>query len=170
MHFDARYETARYPSEWLWGDGSPRDALAWLRREQPASDAVDILDRAFLLRFHDDLLYLPRSPDIAAAIGPSERPGIWYVVRADSPVDAFGHLRQALAGGFGCTRRGRCPRCPVEVIEAGSWQSAMDLVARSGVNVTRREVPDLRVPFGRVMPRWIRILQGSWDILAEATA
>lgn len=170
MHFDARYETGRYPAEWLWGPGSVGEALAWLVREWPEGDEVDILDRLFLLRSCEDLLYLPQSPGIAAAADSNERPGMWYVVRADSPVDAFSHMRQALAGGFGCTRQGRCRQCPVEVVGAGPWQEAMDLLARSGVAVAVREVPDVRVPYGRVVPRWIKILKGSWEIPAEATA
>lgn len=170
MHFDARYETARYPAEWLWGPGSAGKALEWLRREQPEGDQVDILDRPFLLRFHEDLLYLPQNPEIAAAASPSERLGTWYVVRADSPLDAFSHLRQALADGFGCTRHGQCRQCPVEVTGAGSWEQAMDLLARSGVTVSKREVPDVRVPYGRITPRRIRILEGAWDIPAEVVA
>jgi hypothetical protein len=170
MHFDARYETARYPAEWLWGPGSAGKALEWLRREQPEGDQVDILDRPFLLRFHEDLLYLPQSPEISAAAGPSERPGTWYAVRADSPLDAFSHLRQALADGFGCTRQGQCRQCPVEVTGAGSWKQAMDLLARSGVTVSKREVPDVRVPYGRITPRRIRILEGAWNIPAEVVA
>ena len=74
LHFDAQYETARFPSEWLWGPGSARDAIAWLRQNQPADDEVEILDRPFLIRFHDDLLYLPQSPGVAAGIPDDDRP------------------------------------------------------------------------------------------------
>lgn len=95
---------------------------------------------------------------------------MWYVVRADSPVDAFRHVRQALAGGLECARQGRCGQCPVEVTGAGSWQQAIDQLTRIGVTVGKRDVPDVRVPCGRVMPRWIRILDGSWDIPAAAKA
>jgi hypothetical protein len=62
LHFDAKYETPRNPSEWLWGPGNARDAIAWLAQQQPADDEVDILDRIFLLRYHEDLLYLPLQP------------------------------------------------------------------------------------------------------------
>lgn len=65
LHFDAKYETARNPAEWLWGPGSGRDAVAWLAREHPPDDEVDLLDRIFLLRYHAPLLYLPRNPDLA---------------------------------------------------------------------------------------------------------
>ena len=67
LHFDARYETSRYPAQWLWGPGTAQDALAWYSREHPAGDEVDILDRVFLLRYHNRLLYLPQDPAIAAA-------------------------------------------------------------------------------------------------------
>ena len=54
-------------------------------------------------------LILPQPPV------PASGPVRWYVVGADSPVDAFSHMRQALAGGgFGCARQGR---------RAGSAQS-----------------------------------------------
>jgi hypothetical protein len=144
LHFDAKYETARFPSEWLWGPGSAHEALAWLRKNHPTGDEVDILDRVFLIRFHDDLLYLPRSPQIAAGVGDDEKPGVWYLLRADSPVEAFNHLRQVLAGGFVCTPDGRCKHCPVETIGTGSWQEAMDMLTSSGLTVSRREVPDVR--------------------------
>jgi hypothetical protein len=95
---------------------------------------------------------------------------VWYVVRADSPVDAFSHMRQALAGGLECARQGRCGQFPVEVTGAGSWQQAIDQLTRIGVTVGKRDVPDVRVPCGRLMPRWIRILDGSWDIPGAAKA
>lgn len=63
MNFDARYQAGRYPSEWLWGPGSAEEASAWLDAEQPHGDDVDILDRLFILRYHDKLLYLPRNAD-----------------------------------------------------------------------------------------------------------
>jgi hypothetical protein len=168
LHFDARYETARYPAEWLWGPGSGHDAMAWLAREQPPDDEVDVLDRIFLLRYHAPLLYLPRNPDLAASVIDDEKPGIWYLIRADSPEQAFNHQRQALAGGFGCARRGPCPRCPVQTIGAGSWHEAMNLLAQRGVQVSRRDVPDVRVPSRMGWPRCNRILgNSSWDIPEE---
>jgi hypothetical protein len=169
MHFDARYQSGHYPAEWLWGPGCGNDAMAWLTLEQPSDDEVDVLDRIFLLRFQEPLLYLPRNPDQAVSVADSERPATWYLIKADSPEYAFSHQRQALAGGFGCTRRGPCPRCPVQTIGAGSWPEAMNLLAAHGVQVNRRNVPDVRVP-SRTMgaPRCIRILgNGSWEIPAE---
>ena len=168
LHFDAKYETARNPAEWLWGPGSGRDAMAWLAREQPPDDEVDLLDRIFLLRYHAPLLYLPRNPDLAASVTDDKKPGTWYLIKADSPEHAFNHQRQVLAGGFGCAEHGLCPRCPVQMIGAGSWQDAMSLLAARGVQVSRRHVPDVRVPSRMGWPRCNRILgNGSWDIPEE---
>jgi hypothetical protein len=169
LHFDARYQSGHYPAEWLWGPGCGHDAMAWLTREQPPGDEVDVLDRIFLLRYQEPLLYLPRNPDQAASVTAGEKPGTWHLIKADSPEHAFSHQRQALAGGLGCTRRGPCPRCPVHTIGAGSWPEAMNLLAGRGVQVNRRDVPDVRVPSRTTgAPRCIRILgNGSWEIPAE---
>lgn len=61
-HFDARYQSGHYPAEWLWGPGCGRDAMVWLTLEQPPGDDADVLDRIFLMRYHESLLYLPRNP------------------------------------------------------------------------------------------------------------
>ncbi|HYZ57108.1 MAG TPA: hypothetical protein VE733_26905 [Streptosporangiaceae bacterium] len=162
--FDARYETATMPSEWLWGPGTAHEALAWLRQTRPEGDEVDILDRLFLIRFHNGLLYLPRNLEIAAGVADDEKPGVWYLIRADSPLPAFNHLRQLLAGGFACNPDGRCKQCPVETIGTGSWQEVMDMLTNSGLKMSKREVPDVRVPSIMGGIRCNRILNGSWDI------
>ncbi|HEV2377002.1 MAG TPA: hypothetical protein VGS19_33170, partial [Streptosporangiaceae bacterium] len=128
MHFDARYDTGRYPAEWLWGPGTGQEAMRWLASEQPSDDAVDTLDRFFLLRCLAPILYVPKSPDQAASVTDDEKSGTWYLIRADSPEQAFNHQRQFLAGGFGCAATGPCPRCPVQTAGAGSWDEAMALL------------------------------------------
>ena len=162
-HFDARYETSRYPAEWLWGPGSAQDALAWASHERPAGDTVDTLDRFLLLRYHDRLLYLPQNPQIAAAAS-AEQAGTWFVLRADAPDVAFNHQRQVLAGGYGCDASGECPLCPVETVGSGTWLDAMSLLAASGITPQPRNVPDIRVPDRMGRTRCNRILDGSWDI------
>jgi hypothetical protein len=143
--------------------------MAWLTLEQPPDDEVDVLDRIFLMRYQEPLLYRPRNPDQAASVTGGEKPGTWYLIKADSPEHAFSHQCHALAGGLGCTRRGPCPRCPVHTIGAGSWPEAMNLLAGHGVEVNRRDVRDVRVPSRTTgAPRCIRILgNGSWEIPAE---
>lgn len=167
LHFDARFDTGRFPAEWLWGPGSARDAMSWLARNQPPDDAVDVLDRIFLLRYHGQILEVPRNPDQAASVSDDEKPGKWYVIRADSPEQAFNHQRQTLARGFGCADKGACPRCPVQTLETGTWQEAMDLLAAHGIQTRTLLVPDIRVPSRMGWPRCNRIGNGSWDIPPE---
>jgi hypothetical protein len=166
MNFDAKYQAGRYPADWLWGPGSAEDASAWLDAERPQDDEADILDRLFLLRYHDKLLYLPKNADQAASVTSEEKPGTWYIVKADFPEHAFNHQRQLLARGFGCAATGSCPRCPVETMGKGSWQQAMAALTALGVSPRTIELPDVRVP--PTLSHWPRcnriIGNGSWDI------
>jgi hypothetical protein len=132
----------------------------------PEDDEADILDRIFLLRYHEPILYLPKNPDQTASIAEDERRGTWYVLKADFPEHAFNHQRQLLAGGFGCEASGDCPRCPVHTLGKGSWQEAMALVAAAGVTPRKIDLPDVRVPPSLThWPRCNRIIgNGSWDI------
>jgi hypothetical protein len=166
MNFDARYQAGRYPAEWLWGPGSLEEASAWLDAEQPQDDEADILDRLFLLRYHDKLLYLPRNADQAASVTNDEKPGSWYIVKADSPDHAFNHQRQLLAGGFGCAATGSCPRCPVETLGKGTWLQVMAMLKDRGASPKVIDVPDVRVPSALShWPRCNRIVgDGSWDL------
>ena len=165
LHFDARYDTGRYPAEWLWGPGSAEDAEAWLVRERPGDDEADVLDRLFLLRYQDPLLYLPRNPDQAASVADDEKPGIWYLIKADSPEQAFNHQRQVLAGGFGCAVNGPCPHCPIQTVGSGSWQEVMDLLPQLGVRARELDIPAAWIPSRMGWPRYNRITgNGSWDL------
>jgi len=163
-HFDAQYETTQTPCELLWGPGTASDAEAWLEQNRPKGDEVDVLDRLFMVRYHDDRLYLPRSPDIAAGLDQQEQTGTWYLVRADSPLDVFNHLRQLIAGGFGCTPDGHCKRrCPVQTIGSGTWQDVLNMLIAASTPATPRQVPDTRVPSW--WPRWNENLTaGTWSV------
>lgn len=95
-----------------------------------------------------------------------EKPGTWYIVKADFPEQAFNHQRQLLAGGFGCIATGSCSRCPVETLGEGSWQQAMTMLTALGVSPRTIDLPDVRVPPALShWPRCNRIIgSGSWDI------
>lgn len=116
-----------------------------------------------MIRFHQERLYLPQQVDVAAELPPIDQHGIWYLVQADSPADAFNHLRQQLTGNTSCSHQ-RCRQCPVEVIAAGTWQHIMDLLTAEGsAPAAGRNVPDVRAPSW--LPRWNEIHQGShWTI------
>jgi hypothetical protein len=165
MRFDALFETTIYPCELLWGPGTWLDAAAWLKDEQPAADEAEILDRLFFVHYRDSRLYLPRNPDVAAGLNEDERQGIWYLVQADSPVDAFGHARRVVAGQSSCSDGGPCGQCAVETVGTGTWQEMIDLAATSGTTITPHRPPDTRVTSMMGWPRHNEILgNGNWAI------
>jgi hypothetical protein len=90
--FDTRYETTRFPTDYLWGPGTREEARAWLEHEQPEGDSVDFTDRVFLVQDHGRLLP-PMRPAVAAGLPDHVRIGVGHAVRADFPDDAFAHVR-----------------------------------------------------------------------------
>jgi hypothetical protein len=160
--FDTMYEMTARPFDYLWGPGTWSDAARWLRRASPAGDEVAVLDRLFLLRYHDRHLYMPRNARTAAALQGDDRTGSWHLLRADYPADAFGHQRQVLGGAQGHRTDGFCRECPVETIAAGSWQEMIDHCAEAGEDVTPLLVPDIRSTMCRI-PRWNQLIKdGQW--------
>jgi hypothetical protein len=152
LDFDAQYAITVRPCDYLWGPGTWEEAAAWLQHHQPTGDHAQVLDRLFLLRYHGNRLYLPRTPAITAGLPDDQRPGTWYLLRADSPIDAFSHQRQALAGTLGHQLTGPC-QCPVETITAGTWQETLDRCAELGADTSPRTAPDARPHIART-PRW----------------
>ncbi len=73
FQFDAQFERTCFPSELLWGPGTPRDAHAWCVRESPGKDSVRYRDRLFALRIDQGRVSLPRRPEVALAIPPERR-------------------------------------------------------------------------------------------------
>jgi hypothetical protein len=155
--FDAQYETTDYPCELLWGPGTWRDAAAWLTEEQPEPDEVEILDRLFLLQHHENRLYLPRCPDVAAGLTDDERGGQWHLVRADFPLDAYRHASQVVVGGPTCCTKGPCEECAAETLGIGTWQEIIDLAIASRITIRPRTAPDTRVPSLMSWPRYKEI-------------
>lgn len=160
--FDTRYEMTSRPFEYLWGPGTWLEGVRWLELESPAGDEVTVADRLFLLRYHDHRLYMPCNARNVASLERHDRPGVWYLLRADYPLDAFGHQRQVLAGVQAHRADGFCRECPVETIAAGSWQDIIDYCAAAGEDVTPQSVPDIRSTMCRI-PRWNQLTQdGQW--------
>ena len=149
--YDSLYEAVASPCEYLWGPGTLAEAQEWLQAHQPESDQVQVLDRLFALRYHHTRLYLAQSLPVAAGLDPSKAAGTWYLVRADSPHDAFGHQLQRLAGPGDHVASGHCS-CPVEALGEGTVQEVLSKAAAMGVTVAPVLVPDCRVPISR-MPR-----------------
>jgi len=167
--FDTMYEMTARPFTYLWGPGSWARGAQWLRRESPAGDEVAVLDRLFLLRYHDSRLYMPRAARTAAALEEHHRAGRWYLLRADYPADAFGHQRQVLCGAQSHRTDGFCRECPVETIAAGTWQEMIDHCTAAGEDVTPQPVPDIRSPLCRI-PRWNQLTQDRQWVFHEPQA
>lgn len=160
--FDPQYEMTARPCKFMWGPGTWSEGAQWVREQRPVGDEVQTLDRLFLLRYHDRRLYMPRHPGVAAALDETDRTGTWYLVRADYPLDAFGHQRQILLPGSGHDMTGFCRECPAESVASGSWQEMINCCAAEGADVTRHFVPDIRAPLCRI-PRWNELSDdGQW--------
>ncbi len=90
---------------------------------------VDVLDRLFLIRYHEDRLYLPRRPEIALGLTDSDQAGTWSLIRADNCVEAFLHSRNVVTGGSGCFRRGPCAQCAAATVRRGTWKDVTAALA-----------------------------------------
>jgi hypothetical protein len=165
MWFDSLFEVTEYPCDLLWGPGTASDAAAWLEREQSVGDTVDVLDRLFLVRHHEDRLYLPRRPEIALGLASSERAGTWSLIRADNSIAAFGHARNIVMGGAGCSRRGPCQQCAAETLRRGTWREVTDTLAARCPQIQPTTVTDARVTSAFRWPRYQQILgRGNWTL------
>jgi hypothetical protein len=161
LSFDALYETTRTPIELLWGPGSLADARHGVATNKPHADEVGLLDRSFLVRYHESRVELPRSPEIAAGLAETEMSsGEWILITADSPLEVFHHARQLLARGHGCAPSGYCKQCAVNTVARGGLA---DVMATIKTPVSPRIAPDLRVPGMRGWPRWNEVIEGSED-------
>lgn len=143
--YDALYEAVPSPCDYLWGPGTLPDALTWIGDEQPPADSAQVLDRVFMIRHASSQLYWPQSVPVAAGLDPADADGFWYLVRADNPADAFGHIRQLLAGDSGHAVSGQCS-CPAETITRGARAQALRRAAALGSDTTPKRVPDVRTP------------------------
>ncbi len=145
--FHADFETTRYPADFLWGPGSASAARAWLDHYQPMPDDVQYLDRWFVLRVRDQNIDPPRNVDQLAGLPQSERDGIWLLIRADYPLDAYAHARSlSTSPPVGeCPRSGPCDHCGVDLKATGDWATIRQLSERLGLKVTPKELTGIRV-------------------------
>ena len=146
--FDARYELTHYPTDLLWGPGGHAQCAAWLNGTNPTGDEVSSLDRLFVIQAHDGHVQPPRQPDVMLALDGKDRDVDWYLIRADSPFDAFHHARHT-ASGNSCSGD---DRCPVEQLAIGSWFEVAEIINREPPTVPPRRPPPVCVPRQRSFP------------------
>lgn len=104
-----------YPCEQLWTGGYP-ELIAAIEAGEFAdcADAVEHLDRLFLIRVEGDHIDEPRSAaDLLALDEPHQ--GRWHAVVADSPYQAFLHVRDHTGTEPGEELARSCPECFVRL-------------------------------------------------------
>jgi hypothetical protein len=83
----------------LWGPGRQQDLVAdlWHYDDQEATDAVAFLDRLFYIRLApgDSRPEFPRSAAHVLEFGLDDQAALWYVIRADFPMDAWVLVRDS---------------------------------------------------------------------------
>ena len=148
MEFDARYELTLYPAELLWGSGSRAECIAWLTSAALANDHVCYLDRLFAIRRDGGKVFLPRRPEVLIGLGGADTAGTWSLVRADSPLEAFHHVRHVEHGEpFSGDER-----CPIDEVATGSWAHVVNRLRRELPDVEPDHPPNVRVPRRRPFP------------------
>lgn len=159
--FDDRFETTRYPVEFLWGPGIPDQARDWAAANRPDGDEVDHLDRHFAIRRYDAHLDAPRSVAVTAGLPPDRRRGTWFLVKGDDPLSAYNHIRNQSGEDGACARRGPCPNCPAHTIASGEWRAVLRRAEDVGIDTVARVPADVRVP--SLVPQW-RAFDGEPNI------
>ncbi|MGI9149848.1 MAG: hypothetical protein ACR2IK_25440 [Chloroflexota bacterium] len=143
--YDSRFETLAYPTSYLWGPGSINEAQAWLVANPPFTDTASTTGRQFVLRRRDDQLSLPMTLAVAAAQPLPEQDGHWYLIGADNPANALGHVRTLLTPGGACTKDETCRTCYAEHHAEGDF---LRILAAAGASKEPQKClpPDFFVP------------------------
>jgi hypothetical protein len=107
------FQTTRFPCEMIW-QGGWEDLMQAIEHGAFAGldDAVEHLDRLFLIRVRQGKNDLARSPSDLLALDEPPR-GQWYAVTADEPLDAWVHVRDHEPHGAG--GKEVCPECCVQI-------------------------------------------------------
>jgi hypothetical protein len=128
MEFDSAFELTSYPSELLWGPGDAAAAVKWWTTSPDRHDVAGHLDRIFAVQKTATQTFLPRTPSTFASLLHDDRSGTWYLVQADYPMKAFGHVRRADGSSHDVNSDGDCRDCPARVVGTGTWDEMRRLV------------------------------------------
>jgi hypothetical protein len=142
--FDARYELTPYPVEYLWGPGTRDETIQWLVSAQPGGDHIRHLDRLFCLRRDAGKVFLPQRPEVTMSLTGARCDGVWDLVLADYPLDAFGHVRH-LARGEECPDKAY-GGCPVQVVTTGDWRGVVAAALNIRPTLRAANIIDAGVP------------------------
>jgi hypothetical protein len=118
------FQTTSVPCEELWRGGyDDLVALVDAGGLIAPGDTVDTLDRLFFIRNAGGTLDDARSPADLLALG-APPPGHWHAITADSPLDAWCHVRDHSNGQT--EAREDCPQCFVRV--DGEFSDPADVI------------------------------------------
>jgi hypothetical protein len=119
------FQTTFFPCEKLW-EGSWRDLVQAVESEAFAEsvDTVEYLDRLFFLRRDEGALDLARSTEDLLALE-SAPEGEWFAIIADSPIDAYVHVRDHELRSQ--RDREACPQCFVKI--RGRFDNVLEAIA-----------------------------------------
>lgn len=119
------YQTTTFPCEKLWeGDWCDLVEAIEAGAFSASIDTAQHLDRLFFIRTHGDSIDDARAPaDLLALQTPPE--GRWYAVIADTPLDAWAHVRDHEHEPTDLTAM--CPECFVRI--EGRFDNAAKAVA-----------------------------------------
>lgn len=93
------FQMTQFPAELLWGPGSQDELIAALQdfNDQTPTDTVAFLDRVFYIRTTEGASRpdFPRSATDVLDLHLDDASAVWYVMRADAPMDAWVLVRDA---------------------------------------------------------------------------
>jgi hypothetical protein len=114
-----------------------------LRRSR--KNTVEYLDRLFLVRVDGGKTYLSQRPEVFLSLPRGQRHGVWHLIRADFPLDAWHHVRHLPMGT--CRSLDEPFRaCAVEDVAKGGWNKIRDVVEASATGLAPSRYSDVRVP------------------------
>lgn len=150
--FDAQFERTHNPTELLFGPGSIAEAIEWTKSADVTPDTIEHLDRLFAVQIQDGQASAPRRPEVALGLAPQERDGAWLLVRADHPIDAYGHGGAVAA--LGPDPSPEALASPINVattalLDADDWATMADYLREDFGIETACRPPTVRVPSWR---------------------
>ena len=126
--FDLATESTQFPVAVLAGPCCPAEISEWLADEEPKPDRVKWIDRTFYVRVDGLVIDPPRSHHQATDLG--DKSGVWHLVKADLPTDAWSHVRNTSAGEDGtrekCNPAGPCSVCCAKTMKVGSFNEVVE--------------------------------------------
>lgn len=128
------FQTTWFPCEKLW-EGTWSDLVREIESGtfDSSYDAVSHLDRLFFVRKHEEGIDFARSPDDLLALA-SLPEGRWYAIVADTPFDAYAHVRDHEREGE--AEAESCPTCFVRI--QGRFTDAAEAVVFARARIAKQ--------------------------------